>query len=187
MDQIDIVLTALVGYSGLLPTIRAIEAGKTIALANKETLVVAGEMITKLAQEKGLIGAVVFNVRFHEASQHAKGKLADPAFGPIRLLQPPGILSRKHGRPRWRTGRDGTVGIRKAYALIRYLINIGSRYGLSIITAQMIPGVIIGHQNQKVGHFLVVFFLFYLPASTGQYKNQYEKKGKRDDAFHDGR
>lgn len=54
MESIDMVLTALVGYSGLLPTIRAINAGKTIALANKETLVVAGEMITKLAQEKGV-------------------------------------------------------------------------------------------------------------------------------------
>ncbi len=54
MDSIDIVLTALVGYSGLLPTLKAIESGKTIALANKETLVVAGELITKLAQEKGV-------------------------------------------------------------------------------------------------------------------------------------
>lgn len=51
MEAIDIVLTALVGYSGLLPTIRAIKAGKHIALANKETLVVAGEIVTKLAQE----------------------------------------------------------------------------------------------------------------------------------------
>src|SRR5690606_36147753 len=53
METIDLVLTALVGYCGLKPTIRAIEAGKSIALANKETLVVAGELITKLAQEKG--------------------------------------------------------------------------------------------------------------------------------------
>ncbi|MFC2096487.1 1-deoxy-D-xylulose-5-phosphate reductoisomerase [Bacteroidota bacterium] len=49
MDTIDIVLTAMVGYSGLLPTINAIKSGKTIALANKETLVVAGELIQKLA------------------------------------------------------------------------------------------------------------------------------------------
>ena len=49
MGTIDIVLTAMVGYSGLLPTINAIKAGKTIALANKETLVVAGEIIQKLA------------------------------------------------------------------------------------------------------------------------------------------
>ena len=54
MDTIDMVLTALVGYAGLLPTIKAIEAGKPIALANKETLVVAGELITKLASENGV-------------------------------------------------------------------------------------------------------------------------------------
>ena len=54
MDTIDLVLTALVGYSGLRPTIKAIEAGKAIALANKETLVVAGELITKLAEDKGV-------------------------------------------------------------------------------------------------------------------------------------
>ncbi|HEX8549632.1 MAG TPA: 1-deoxy-D-xylulose-5-phosphate reductoisomerase [Cytophagaceae bacterium] len=51
MESIDLVLTALVGYSGLLPTIRAIKAGKMIALANKETLVVAGELITALAEK----------------------------------------------------------------------------------------------------------------------------------------
>jgi len=54
MDSIDLVLTALVGYSGLKPTIKAIEAGKNIALANKETLVVAGELVTRLAREKGV-------------------------------------------------------------------------------------------------------------------------------------
>lgn len=54
MDAIDVVLTALVGYSGLLPTIKAVQAGKQIALANKETLVVAGELITQLAREKGV-------------------------------------------------------------------------------------------------------------------------------------
>lgn len=54
MESIDVVLTALVGYTGLQPTIRAIEAGKNIALANKETLVVAGELITNRAREKGV-------------------------------------------------------------------------------------------------------------------------------------
>lgn len=54
MEEIDIVVTALVGYSGLRPTIKAIEAGKSIALANKETLVVAGGLITRLAREKGV-------------------------------------------------------------------------------------------------------------------------------------
>jgi 1-deoxy-D-xylulose-5-phosphate reductoisomerase len=54
MESVDLVLTALVGYCGLKPTIKAIEAGKTIALANKETLVVAGALITALAQAKGV-------------------------------------------------------------------------------------------------------------------------------------
>jgi 1-deoxy-D-xylulose-5-phosphate reductoisomerase len=48
---IDIVLTAIVGYAGLEPTMNAIRAGKAIALANKETLVVAGELVNKLAQQ----------------------------------------------------------------------------------------------------------------------------------------
>ncbi len=51
MEPIDMVLTAMVGYAGLKPTINAIRAGKTIALANKETLVVAGEIINELAQK----------------------------------------------------------------------------------------------------------------------------------------
>lgn len=51
METIDVVLTALVGYSGLIPTVNAIKSGKQIALANKETLVVAGEIITALAKE----------------------------------------------------------------------------------------------------------------------------------------
>ncbi len=54
MDKIDVVLTALMGYAGLQPTISAISAGKHIALANKETLVVAGELITAQAKEKGV-------------------------------------------------------------------------------------------------------------------------------------
>jgi len=51
MDTIDVVVAAMVGYSGLIPTINAIKAGKHIALANKETMVVAGEIINRLAIE----------------------------------------------------------------------------------------------------------------------------------------
>ncbi len=54
METIDMVLVALVGWSGLKPTLSAIKAGKPIALANKETLVVAGELVTALAREKGV-------------------------------------------------------------------------------------------------------------------------------------
>ena len=52
-DNIDVVLTALVGYSGLRPTVNAIKSGKNIALANKETLVVAGDLITRMCRQYG--------------------------------------------------------------------------------------------------------------------------------------
>lgn len=51
LPDTDTVVTGMVGYSGLIPTVRAIREGKTIALANKETLVVAGEVITRLLRE----------------------------------------------------------------------------------------------------------------------------------------
>jgi 1-deoxy-D-xylulose-5-phosphate reductoisomerase len=52
--EIDLVLTAMVGFAGLIPTLAAIKAGKDIALANKETLVVAGELVYSLAKEHGV-------------------------------------------------------------------------------------------------------------------------------------
>ena len=54
METVDLVLTALVGYAGLIPTLAAIDAGKNIALANKETLVVAGQLVTQRAKVKGV-------------------------------------------------------------------------------------------------------------------------------------
>lgn len=54
LDSVDVCLIALVGFAGLKPTIRAIKAKKTIALANKETLVVAGELVTQLAKDNGV-------------------------------------------------------------------------------------------------------------------------------------
>jgi 1-deoxy-D-xylulose-5-phosphate reductoisomerase len=54
MEEADVVLTALVGYAGLEPTLAAIAAGKPIALANKETLVVGGQLVTSAAKEKGV-------------------------------------------------------------------------------------------------------------------------------------
>jgi len=53
LSSVDVVLAAIVGYSGLRPTVAAIKAGKKIALANKETLVVAGEIISRLASSSG--------------------------------------------------------------------------------------------------------------------------------------
>ncbi len=53
LPTVDIVLTAMVGFSGLIPTVAALKAGKDIALANKETMVVAGSLITTLARDHG--------------------------------------------------------------------------------------------------------------------------------------
>ena len=54
MDTIDLVVVALVGFAGLKPTLTALQSGKPIAIANKETLVVAGELVTNLAREKAV-------------------------------------------------------------------------------------------------------------------------------------
>lgn len=54
MDSVDIVVAAIVGFAGLRPTMRAIRSGKTIALANKETMVVAGEIVTAEARRHGV-------------------------------------------------------------------------------------------------------------------------------------
>ena len=80
-ENIDIVLTALVGYSGLKPTIKAIKAKKNIALANKETLVVAGDLITKLCQE--------YNVQVYPVdSEHSAifQCLVGEAYNPIEKI-----------------------------------------------------------------------------------------------------
>lgn len=89
----DIVVTAMVGYSGLLPTIRAIEARKTIALANKETLVVAGQLITgMLASSASEIVPVdsehsaIFQCLRGEKRSEARKILLTASGGPFRTL-----------------------------------------------------------------------------------------------------
>ena len=66
-NPIDMVLTAMVGYAGLKPTMNAIRARKPIALANKETLVVAGELINDLAQEGRTMILVTHELQFAQA------------------------------------------------------------------------------------------------------------------------
>ncbi|MBP6411382.1 MAG: 1-deoxy-D-xylulose-5-phosphate reductoisomerase [Pseudarcicella sp.] len=91
MDDIDIVLTALVGYAGLLPTISAIKAGKHIALANKETLVVAGEIITAMAIEYGVNilpvdseHSAIFQCLVGEYTNHVEKIILTASGGPFR-------------------------------------------------------------------------------------------------------
>lgn len=77
MEPIDMVLTAMVGYSGLLPTIKAIEAGKHIALSNKETLVVAGDLITSLAT-KHKVGILPVDSEHSAIFQCLQGEYHNP-------------------------------------------------------------------------------------------------------------
>ena len=107
MDGIDIVLTALVGFAGLRPTMSAIAAGKHIALANKETLVVAGDIVMRAAREKGVDILPV-------DSEHSSifQCLAGEFHNPIEKL----ILTASGGPFRGRD-RASLAGVTKAQAL----------------------------------------------------------------------
>ena len=94
-QPIDIVLTAMVGFAGLEPTIRAIRARKTIALANKETLVVAGELILQLAQQYHVSilpvdseHSAIFQSIVGEDDNPIEKILLTASGGPFRLLPP---------------------------------------------------------------------------------------------------
>ena len=93
LPQVDVVVTAMVGYSGLLPTVSAINAGKVIALANKETLVVAGELITgMLKTSKSEIVPVdsehsaIFQCLVGENRERMNKILLTASGGPFRTL-----------------------------------------------------------------------------------------------------
>ena len=120
MQEIDIVLTAMVGYAGLQPTIRAIKAGKTIALANKETLVVAGEIICDLAnRHKTAILPVdsehsaVFQCLAGEFGNPIEKIILTASGGPFRRLSPEKLAkvtpaqALKH--PNWDMGAKITI------------------------------------------------------------------------------
>ncbi|MEQ1586369.1 MAG: 1-deoxy-D-xylulose-5-phosphate reductoisomerase [Cyclobacteriaceae bacterium] len=120
MDSIDLVLTALVGYSGLKPTIKAIEAGKNIALANKETLVVAGELVTRLAREKGVNiypvdseHSAIFQCLVGEFHNPIEKIILTASGGPFRgmkrdeLLYVTKVQALKH--PNWTMGAKVTI------------------------------------------------------------------------------
>ena len=93
IPEVEMVVTAMVGYSGLLPTISAIRAGKTIALANKETLVVAGELITGMLKDSpsriipvDSEHSAIFQCLVGEKRSQAKRILLTASGGPFRKL-----------------------------------------------------------------------------------------------------
>lgn len=120
MESVDLVLTALVGYCGLKPTIKAIEANKNIALANKETLVVAGELITGLARAHGVNiypidseHSAIFQCLVGEFHNKIEKIILTASGGPFRgrkredLLQVTKHQALKH--PNWSMGAKITI------------------------------------------------------------------------------
>ncbi len=120
LDNVDIVLTALVGYAGLLPTVKAIKAGKPIALANKETLVVAGSLIMPLAREMGVPilpvdseHSAIFQCLMGESHNPIEKVILTASGGPFRgkkradLAQVTRAQALKH--PNWSMGAKITI------------------------------------------------------------------------------
>ena len=120
LPQVDIVVTAMVGYSGLIPTLSAINAGKVIALANKETLVVAGELITNmLRSSKSEIVPVdsehsaIFQCLVGEDRNRMRKILLTASGGPFRRfskeqLQSVTVKDALH-HPNWHMGAKVTI------------------------------------------------------------------------------
>lgn len=162
MDTVDMVLTALVGYAGLLPTIKAIEAKKPIALANKETLVVAGELVTRLAMENGV------NI-YPVDSEHSAifQCLVGEFHNPIEKL----ILTASGGPFRGKT-REELAHVTKAQALKHPNWDMGAKItidsatlmnkGLEVIEAKWLFGVSLSQievvvHPQSIIHSMVQF------------------------------
>lgn len=139
--EIDIVVTALVGYSGLAPTIRAINAGKKIALANKETLVVAGELITGMLKDSvsELIPvdsehSAIFQCLVGEDVESVEKLILTASGGPFRTMSVAEMSKVTKAdalnHPNWKMGAKVTVDsasmMNKGFEMIeaRWLFNI---------------------------------------------------------------
>lgn len=193
MESVHMVLTALVGYAGLKPTIAAIEAGKHIALANKETLVVAGDLITRLAQEKAV------NI-YPVDSEHSAifQCLVGEFHNPIEKI----ILTASGGPFRGKT-REELANVTKAQALKHPNWEMGAKItidsaslmnkGLEVIEAKWLFGLrhdqieVIVHP-QSIIHSLVQFEDGSMKAQMGlpdmklpiQYALSYPERLKSD-------
>jgi 1-deoxy-D-xylulose-5-phosphate reductoisomerase len=154
-DDIDMVVTATVGYSGLEPTIRAIRANKDIALANKETLVVAGALINKLLkQSKSRIFPVdsehsaIAQCLAGEDPSCVRNLIVTASGGPFRLWKKEDLEhataadALKH--PNWSMGAkitiDSATMLNKAFELIEahYLFNVEPKHIHAVVHPQSV-------------------------------------------------
>lgn len=154
-DDIDTVVTATVGYSGLAPTLAAIAAGKDIALANKETLVVAGELVnSRLAQSSSRIYPIdsehsaVAQCLAGEDIAHVHRLLITASGGPFRTWPADKIAAAKASdalrHPNWAMGRkitiDSSTLLNKAFEIIEahYLFGIAPERIEAVVHPQSI-------------------------------------------------
>ena len=141
--SIDIVVTSMVGFSGLAPTLAAIRAGKTIALANKETLVAAGAAVTSLARGKGVEilpvdseHSAIFQCLMGAGDNHVRRLHLTASGGPFRTWSRDRIASATRAEalrhPNWSMGDKITVDsatmMNKGFEVIeaRWLFDVGA-------------------------------------------------------------
>lgn len=120
LDCVDMVLTAVVGFAGLKPTVKAIESGKIIALSNKETLVVGGEYISRLALEKQVAvlpvdseHSAIFQCLCGEANNKIRTIYLTASGGPFRTMSLKQMeevsVAEALKHPNWSMGRKVTI------------------------------------------------------------------------------
>ncbi len=120
LEHVDVVLTALMGYAGLLPTVAAISAKKTIALANKETLVVAGSLIMPMAKQMGVSilpvdseHSAIFQCLMGEAHNPIEKIILTASGGPFRGFNREKLISVTRAQalkhPNWEMGAKITI------------------------------------------------------------------------------
>ena len=155
LDSIDVVVTAAVGYSGLEPTISAIKAGKRIALANKETLVVAGELVTSLLKDSASTiipvdseHSAIYQCLVGEDAKSIKKLIITASGGPFRNKT---LTELKHvtvadalKHPNWSMGAkitiDSATMLNKAFEIIeaRWLFGIEAEKIEAVVHPQSI-------------------------------------------------
>jgi 1-deoxy-D-xylulose-5-phosphate reductoisomerase len=155
IDEVDTVVTATVGYSGLAPTLAAIEAGKDIALANKETLVVAGELVTKkLAESSSRVIPVdsehsaIYQCLVGESKESVKKLIITASGGPFRTWSVEQIAKATRQdalhHPNWSMGAkitiDSATMVNKAFEIIeaRWLFGVKPEQIEAIVHPQSI-------------------------------------------------
>ncbi len=119
-DDVDVVISSLVGFAGLKPTIKAIEAGKKIALANKETLVVAGEIIMELVKKHGVElipvdseHSAIFQCLVGESNAQVEKIILTASGGPFRTTSLDDLknvtVAQALNHPNWKMGNKITI------------------------------------------------------------------------------